>query len=109
MTEFVKIGTKADFLPGLPFTHHFDYDTVLVYMTPEGEFYGIADICSHDGAPLGEGPMVDCQVSCPRHGAKFDVRTGEATRAPAFSAIQTYQVKVEGDDVYLETPEEEDW
>lgn len=107
--KFEKIGTVDDFLPGMPFVHKFEYDTVLVYKTADNQFYAIEDICSHDGGPLGEGPMIDCQVSCPRHGATFDVRTGAATSAPAFTAIRTFAVKVEGNDVFLEAPEEEDW
>jgi 3-phenylpropionate/trans-cinnamate dioxygenase ferredoxin component len=72
----------------------------------EGEFYAIEDVCTHDGGPLVEGTVVNgCEVRCPRHGARFDIRTGAALSFPAFQPTNTYQVKVEGDTVWLESPE----
>ncbi|MBA4074477.1 MAG: biphenyl 2,3-dioxygenase [Cyanobacteria bacterium PR.023] len=67
----------------------------------EEKFYAIADICTHDGGPLGEGELVDCQIECPRHGARFDVRTGKALCLPAVINVPTYPVEVRDSEVFV--------
>lgn len=66
-----------------------------------GEFFAIDDICTHDGGPLAEGTLEDHQIACPRHGAKFDVRTGAALTMPATKPTDSHEVKVEGDNVLV--------
>ena len=66
-----------------------------------GKFYAIDDVCTHDGGPLGEGPLDGYQIACPRHGAKFDIRDGRALTMPATQPTTAYEVKVEGDDVLI--------
>jgi 3-phenylpropionate/trans-cinnamate dioxygenase ferredoxin subunit len=61
--------------------------------------------CSHDDGPLGEGRMFGTEIECPRHGARFDVTTGRATRMPAIAPIASYAATVEGDAVFVEMPE----
>jgi len=74
----------------------------------EGEFYAIDNICSHDGGDLGEGELVEGgQVECPRHGARFDIRTGDATRMPAPVGVDRYDVKVEDGSVYVAVTQEQ--
>jgi 3-phenylpropionate/trans-cinnamate dioxygenase ferredoxin subunit len=68
----------------------------------EGTFYAIEDVCTHDDGPLGEGTLDGCEVECPRHGARFDVRTGEVKRMPAIVPVRTFPVKVENDQVLVE-------
>lgn len=67
----------------------------------DDELYGVSDVCTHAGASLSEGGVRDGTVRCPRHGAPFDVRTGEALGYPASEDIRTYETKVEGGDVYV--------
>ena len=69
----------------------------------DGEFYAIEDVCSHDGGALDQGELEGCRIICPRHGANFDVRTGEALTLPAILPLPTYKVRVEGDDIYIES------
>ena len=66
-----------------------------------GQFYAIDDLCSHDGGSLDQGELDDAQIECPRHGARFDVRTGAAVQLPAFEAVETHDVRVEGDSVQV--------
>lgn len=74
----------------------------------DGNFYAIDNICSHDGGDLGEGELVgDGQVECPRHGARFDIRTGEVTRMPAAVGVDRYDVKVEDGSVYIAVLQEQ--
>jgi 3-phenylpropionate/trans-cinnamate dioxygenase ferredoxin subunit len=65
----------------------------------DGVFYAVDDVCTHDGGPLGEGTLIGDQVECPRHGARFDVKTGAVKALPAVLPIHTYPVKVEGDEI----------
>jgi 3-phenylpropionate/trans-cinnamate dioxygenase ferredoxin subunit len=71
-----------------------------------GELFAIEDRCSHDDGPLCEGDWEPdrCVVICPRHGANFDIRTGKALTLPAYIKVDTYPVKVVGDDVFVELP-----
>lgn len=65
------------------------------------DVYAIGDRCSHAEASLSEGDLFDTDVECPRHGSEFDLTTGEPQSLPATKPVPTYQVKVEGGDVYL--------
>jgi nitrite reductase/ring-hydroxylating ferredoxin subunit len=67
----------------------------------DGEIYAFKDNCSHRDFPLSEGALEGDQIECAWHGARFDVRTGRALRLPAIKPIRTYEVKVEGDDIYV--------
>jgi 3-phenylpropionate/trans-cinnamate dioxygenase ferredoxin subunit len=57
-------------------------------------FYAIDNRCTHDNGPLGEGTLVGDQVECPRHGARFDVKTGRVMALPAVRPVRTYPVQV---------------
>jgi nitrite reductase/ring-hydroxylating ferredoxin subunit len=67
----------------------------------DGTFYATEEICSHAQASLVEGFILDNTIECPLHGACFSIRTGEALSAPATDPIQTYPVRVEGNDVLI--------
>ena len=67
----------------------------------EGEFFAFADVCTHDDGPVAEGELDEYIIECPRHGAKFDVRTGKVKQLPAVTPIPVYAVKVEGDTVLV--------
>jgi 3-phenylpropionate/trans-cinnamate dioxygenase ferredoxin subunit len=66
-----------------------------------GSVYGIEDICTHDGGPLDQGDLTGTRIMCPRHGAYFDVTTGAALTPPAVMPVGTFQVTVEGDDIFV--------
>ena len=68
----------------------------------DGAIYAIEDVCTHDGGPLDQGELEGETVVCPRHGATFDVRTGDALTLPAVVPVMTFPVFVEGDDVYVD-------
>ena len=67
----------------------------------EGEFFAFADVCTHDDGPVAEGELDEYIIECPRHGAKFDIRTGKVRQLPAVTPIPVYAVKVEGDTVLV--------
>ena len=61
----------------------------------DGEYYAIEDVCTHDGGDLASGCLEGDVVVCPRHGARFSVRTGEALSAPAYEPTASFPVRVE--------------
>ena len=67
----------------------------------EGRWYAIDDVCTHDGGPLADGELRDHKISCPRHGAKFDIRTGAALTMPAVRPTRSHEVKVEDGGVWV--------
>jgi 3-phenylpropionate/trans-cinnamate dioxygenase ferredoxin subunit len=64
-----------------------------------GSLYAIEDRCSHDDGPLceGEWDAAACEVVCPRHGSRFDLRTGTPLSLPAYLPVETYPVRVRDD------------
>lgn len=69
-----------------------------------GTLYAIADVCSHDDGPVAEGELDGVEIECPRHGARFDVRTGQVLSFPAIVSIPAYPVRVEGQTVLVGLP-----
>lgn len=71
--------------------------------------FALEDRCSHDDGELGEGRVMPSngagEIECPRHGARFDLATGRATRMPAVAPIEVYPAKIEGEQVFVELPE----
>ena len=70
----------------------------------DGQVYAIDDRCTHAGASLATGEVCDGEVTCPRHGAIFDVRTGEAVGTPAEEDVSTWPVRVVDGHVEIEVP-----
>ena len=105
MSEFVKVAQVDDLSdPGkvvLPVD-----DRLVVLIRRGQEFYCIDDVCTHDGGTLGDGELLDCELMCPRHGAKFDIRSGEALTMPATENTLTHEVKVDGTDVLVRLSED---
>jgi 3-phenylpropionate/trans-cinnamate dioxygenase ferredoxin component len=69
-----------------------------------GTLYAVEDRCTHDGESLGGAQVEDCQVICPRHGAHFCLRTGEALTPPAYEPLRTYQVREQDGRIQLQAP-----
>lgn len=104
MAEFVKVAKTSDLAPGQKMLVEYDDEDVGLFNI-EGEFYAISDVCTHDGGPLVEGELDGDCVICPRHGARFNVKTGQQTM-PAFSPVPLYYVKIEGDDIFIAPKDE---
>lgn len=105
MSEFVKVAALHELPVGGQKLVEVDFVRVALFNV-DGEIYAIEDVCTHDGGPLAEGEIVNaCQIVCPRHGARFDIRTGAALSFPAFQAVPTYPVRIDGDDIYIQSPE----
>jgi 3-phenylpropionate/trans-cinnamate dioxygenase ferredoxin component len=105
MPNFVRIAPIETIPPGQRLWHDFEEETVVIFNV-DGAFYCIADRCTHDDGPLEDGELEDHEVECPRHGARFDIRTGKACRLPATAPVPTYAVKIEDGYLYVESPDE---
>ena len=104
MGEFIKVATVNDVPVGGSKLVEVDQFRIALFNL-DGEIYAIEDVCTHDGGPLVEGTVVNgCEVICPRHGARFDIRTGAALSFPAFEPTYSYEVRIEGEDVFVEAP-----
>ena len=68
------------------------------------EFFAVEDRCTHDGEALGEAEIENCQIICPRHGAHFCARTGEALTPPAYEPLRTFGVRVQNGRLLIEAP-----
>ncbi len=95
---FVKVAKVSDIPEGQVRVFEVE-DEYVALCNVGGEIYAVADVCTHDGGPLGEGHLQGDEIECPRHGARFNVRTGAVESLPAIIPIPTYEVKVEGDEV----------
>ena len=107
MGRWVLVGNVSDFVEGEPILHDFEYETAALFRIGD-KVYAIEDRCTHDDGPLADGEFdaTTCEISCPRHGARFDVTTGKALSMPASEDVPTYPVKIEDGSVFVEEPEE---
>ncbi|GJM10745.1 MAG: Rieske family ferredoxin [Lysobacteraceae bacterium] len=104
MSDWIDVGEAAAIAPGSYDVVEFD-DTWVAVFNVEGEYLAIEDVCTHDGAELTGGEVRGCVIECPRHGACFDLRTGEAMTPPAYEATRTYPVKVDDGRIFLKESE----
>jgi nitrite reductase/ring-hydroxylating ferredoxin subunit/metal-sulfur cluster biosynthetic enzyme len=71
----------------------------------DGGYHALEDLCTHDGGPLAEGTLEGCVIECPRHGARFDVKTGAVLSLPATAPVPRFDVRVVGDDIQVSARE----
>ena len=100
MEDFAKVATTSDLEDGEIMLVQVGEERILLSKA-EGGFHAVAELCTHREAPLSDGYVEGDEVECPWHGSKFNLRTGEATEAPATVALQRYAVRVEGDDILV--------
>ena len=102
MEEFVSVATTDEISD--PGSMLVEVDERLVVLIHAAEhWYALDDVCTHDGGPLSDGP-VDAEagtIACPRHGAKFDLKSGAALTMPATKPTVTHEIKVEGNSVLV--------
>ncbi len=94
MGEFVDIGSTDEIPKGKMKSVRVNHRRIVVVNSDDG-FYAMEDECSHDYAPISTGWVRQGEVICPRHGARFDVKTGEAKSPPAVAGIDIYPTKIE--------------
>ena len=102
-SEWVDVGSTDAVSETAPLS--VDVDGIAVVVVRCGsELCAVEDRCTHDGESLGEAPVQDCQIICPRHGSHFCLRTGEALTPPAYEPLRTYRVRAQEGRVLIEVP-----
>src|SRR5258707_15587107 len=97
---FVPVAETGDVPPGGMIVVAIDRERI-VLANVEGSFYALRDVCGHRNAPLSRGKLDGCIVECPLHFAQFDIRTGKYVDGPYAADVPAYEVRVEGNTVYL--------
>lgn len=102
MTDFVAVANTSEVPdPGKLLVEVLERLVVVIHAA--GHWYALDDVCTHDGGPLSDGPLDSAAgtIACPRHGAKFDVKTGAALTMPATKPTVAHEVKIEGEQVFV--------
>ncbi len=103
MSEFIRVARASEIPPGSMKRVEVAGRAVAL-ANLDGQFYAIDDTCSHEESSLSEGTLSGEVVACPKHGARFNVKTGRVLSLPAVRSVASYPVRVEGDEV-LVSPE----
>src|SRR5947209_20063071 len=105
MTDFIKVARVDDLEDGELMAVEVDGEPVCLAKV-DGTVYAFTDNCTHISGPLNEGALDDEVLTCPWHGAQFNVCTGKVLRGPPREHIQTYAVKVETECILVSLPDE---
>jgi len=100
LPRFVTVAKTSEIPPGSRQVLDVKGYYVAVFNV-DGTFYAIEDVCTHDNGPLAEGELYGFEIECPRHGARFDVRTGAVLAMPAVVPVKAFPVRIAGDEVQL--------
>lgn len=89
MSDWFVVGASGDLKPGEAKVVEVDGTDVALFNL-DGEYYAIEDVCSHDGAEIASGCILGDVIECPRHGARFSIRTGEVLAPPAYEPLHVF-------------------
>lgn len=103
-SRWIEVAAADEIAEGEVRTYEVEGERIAIART-DGGLHAVQNVCSHDDGPLGDGIVEGYCIVCPRHGAKFDVRTGEALTMPAVSPIESFPVKEEAGMILLALPE----
>ena len=104
MTEFVKVANKSDLALGVIKAVEINGQKIAICQAGDS-FYAIGDICSHAKVALHGGQIIEQEIECPKHGARFDLKTGQATCPPAVQPIPTFPLETRGEEIWIAVPE----
>ena len=97
---FVTVASTSDLAPGeMMYVEVGDEPVCLINL--DGGFYALSDICTHEEASLSDGEIAGDEIECPLHGGAFDIRTGAPVAFPVVVPVETFSVRVVGDDVQV--------
>ncbi len=101
MAQFIRVVSPADLAPGEASCVEVAGKTIALFNL-DGTFYAIDNACTHRGGPLSEGEISGGEVTCPWHGAVYNIKTGAVLASPAPRGVQAYAVRVQGADIEVE-------
>ena len=93
MTTWIDIAKTSALSNGERLTIHINGMDILV-LNVDKQLYAIEDVCTHDGGDIAEGTVEQCQIVCPRHGARFCLKTGDVISPPAYEALRRFPLRV---------------
>jgi 3-phenylpropionate/trans-cinnamate dioxygenase ferredoxin subunit len=100
MSDWVDVVDANSLAEGKNIVINVDGTDIAVFNI-EGAFYAIEDVCSHDGAEIASGTLEGDEIICPRHGARFCVKTGEVKAPPAYENITCFPLRIENGKVQV--------
>jgi len=100
MSDWLTVARAEEFRPGSRKIVDIDGSQIVVFNF-DGKYYAIEDVCTHDGGQLTGGEIEGDQIICPRHGARFCIRTGAALTAPAYEPTATFPVRIENGEIQV--------
>lgn len=98
MSDFIPVAAVSDLEDGQKILVEAD-DRLVILFRVGSDYFCLDDVCTHDGGTLSDGPHDSCSITCPRHGARFDIRTGAALCMPATQPTAVHEVRLEGDQI----------
>lgn len=99
--SFVTVAKTSDLEPGqMMYVEVGDEPVCLINLN--GEYHALNDICTHQEASLSEGSIDGDEIECPLHGGAFNIRTGDPVAFPVVTPVETYEVRVVGDEVRVQ-------
>ncbi len=93
MSEWVDVVRVESLNPGNHIVVEVD-DAMIAIFNLGGEFYAIENLCTHDGSEIASGCVIGEDIECPRHGARFNIKTGRVTTPPAYEPVDTFPIQV---------------
>ena len=102
MSEYTKVASLSELSFGEMKMVTVDEEDILL-ANVDGTIHAVSDLCSHADASLSDGYIEEGEVECPLHGSRFNLTTGEALNLPADEPLKVYEIKVEGDDIFVRT------
>lgn len=103
MSGWIDIGPVSELGEGVPLSAEVDGVTVVVVRCGS-DLYAVEDRCTHDGESFAGAEVESCELICPRHGSRFDLRTGDALTPPAYEPVRTYTVREQNGRILVEQP-----
>ncbi len=103
MGQLIKVAEANDIPPGTAKAVEAEGRRIALFNSGDG-YYAIDGVCTHRGGPLSEGEVNGTVVTCPLHGATFDITTGNVLGPPAPEGVVSYRVRVDGNDIKVERP-----
>ena len=104
MSNWIDAGREGSLAEGEHVVIDVDGETVAVFLV-DGAYHAIQDVCTHDGAEIASGKLEGCEIVCPRHGARFCLKTGKALTAPAYEDVTKYPVRIHDGRIQVGEPE----
>lgn len=103
-TKLVRVASTDDLEPETAKQVEAGGLTLCLARTDDGDYCAVDDECSHEEYWLSEGEVWGDEIECPKHGSKFNLRTGAVRGLPATQPVRAYPIRIEGDDVLVEVP-----